>query len=742
MAIELGSSSFSLLPKTLGPPSRARSSASEAEELDSVSDLLRSLVGKGSAQLVQQAQTITKSYTNIHSLHSEDASFTANHRDHSPERRPALGRKRAKFSLKPVPSNSVPNIDFSCSLDHIHDPEEYFSAFEQLENAEKELKKLRGAFCTEPVEPNKSTTVRKHRPGLLGRTASYKHHSSADADTTETFTGSQEEHLDRRIPSTSNTSVGTGPSSLFHGKLVNECGSSKAKKTNGRLQDAIDTEGSVADTNSNILEKLLSSFEDFDEAEGKNFLRESLQMKLIDAGKFCLPELGNIQLGQSDVLKTKATRADFKSSQISSPALKAISAFQRRVSLKDPLKDICSELPSDGAPSTRDYTLLKSHGRKSPLPVDTGNHDVSGFSFDDASSPMAERGTGLGFEDDHSPVLEADKLTGNNITLQEKHEDHSRPSPEKSMNSDSNGVINDKGTIYDGLDGGLQEGNYIQLDPIIIDQADAGVDGLITSCSDQASRKEILDHPSQLLGENTDFDSNAGDNERSCAFDVNAQDDDMQQDYLSMNQPSAGVGVLPSICVNQSTTESLASPPSRKLDGISNINVENVCYELDTSQSKFQIDSMVHDKVLDAGTSREITCSLEATVSTNQHLQNRHSSRAETNEEHPPASGLPINKVMKTKAPTNTRRKKKLISRKHSLAGAGTVWENGRRKSSRRRFRPLEHWRGERLLYGRIHESLSTVIGIKYASPGKDTFKVESYVSEEYADLVAQVARC
>jgi len=31
-------------------------------------------------------------------------------------------------------SNSLPNIDFSSRIDHIDDPEEYFSAFEQLES--------------------------------------------------------------------------------------------------------------------------------------------------------------------------------------------------------------------------------------------------------------------------------------------------------------------------------------------------------------------------------------------------------------------------------------------------------------------------------------------------------------------------------------------------------------------------------------------------------------------------------
>ena len=39
------------------------------------------------------------------------------------------------------------------------------------------------------------------------------------------------------------------------------------------------------------------------------------------------------------------------------------------------------------------------------------------------------------------------------------------------------------------------------------------------------------------------------------------------------------------------------------------------------------------------------------------------------------------------------------------LAEAGTYWESGVRRSSRIKMRPLEYWKGERFLYGRVHES-------------------------------------
>ncbi|GAB2216780.1 hypothetical protein Droror1_Dr00024559 [Drosera rotundifolia] len=91
------------------------------------------------------------------------------------------------------------------------------------------------------------------------------------------------------------------------------------------------------------------------------------------------------------------------------------------------------------------------------------------------------------------------------------------------------------------------------------------------------------------------------------------------------------------------------------------------------------------------------------------------------------------------------RRKKKLIDLRKSLAEAGSKWESAVRRSSRIRTRPLEYWKGERLLYGRIHRTMPTVIGLKYFSParngGKAQVRVQSYVSDEHKDLVERVAR-
>ncbi|KAM2198248.1 hypothetical protein ACFX1Q_001560 [Malus domestica] len=108
------------------------------------------------------------------------------------------------------------------------------------------------------------------------------------------------------------------------------------------------------------------------------------------------------------------------------------------------------------------------------------------------------------------------------------------------------------------------------------------------------------------------------------------------------------------------------------------------------------------------------------------------------------SSALNENIQIKENSRPRIKRKSREVSRRKSLAGAGTTWQSGVRRSTRIKTRPLEYWKGERLLYGRIHDSLVTVIGIKYASPEKDNgrgpLKVKSFVSDEYKELVELAA--
>uniref|UniRef100_A0A7N0TT41 Centromere protein C n=1 Tax=Kalanchoe fedtschenkoi TaxID=63787 RepID=A0A7N0TT41_KALFE len=88
--------------------------------------------------------------------------------------------------------------------------------------------------------------------------------------------------------------------------------------------------------------------------------------------------------------------------------------------------------------------------------------------------------------------------------------------------------------------------------------------------------------------------------------------------------------------------------------------------------------------------------------------------------------------------------KRKECSLRKSIAVAGTSMQSGVRRSTRHKMRPLEFWRGERFLYGRLapDSTLPTLIGVKkYSSParqeGKAVLEVVAYVDgEKYRELI------
>lgn len=69
------------------------------------SSFIRDQAMKGSREFLEQAQQIKKSCSNFTGPHSEDGdkAIAINGKDRPQGRRPALGRKRARFSLKPNP---------------------------------------------------------------------------------------------------------------------------------------------------------------------------------------------------------------------------------------------------------------------------------------------------------------------------------------------------------------------------------------------------------------------------------------------------------------------------------------------------------------------------------------------------------------------------------------------------------------------------------------------------------------
>ncbi|KAH9550068.1 hypothetical protein CY35_10G054300 [Sphagnum magellanicum] len=106
------------------------------------------------------------------------------------------------------------------------------------------------------------------------------------------------------------------------------------------------------------------------------------------------------------------------------------------------------------------------------------------------------------------------------------------------------------------------------------------------------------------------------------------------------------------------------------------------------------------------------------------------------------------------------KQRRRLYDRKKQYINpleAGTRWQGGKRVSTRIKSKPLEWWKGERMLYGRVHASLPTLIGIKHLSSDMLSpmvrrpklrrhdsqvccYKVDSFVPEEYNEMIRLAA--
>ncbi|KAK1259780.1 hypothetical protein QJS04_geneDACA005530 [Acorus gramineus] len=252
-------------------------------------------------------------------------------------------------------------------------------------------------------------------------------------------------------------------------------------------------------------------------------------------------------------------------------------------------------------------------------------------------------------------------------------------------------------------------------------------------------------------------------------LDVGSQDkaDDITREASASREQQVGSGVLLSRTWDHSGTE---EPP----------------FHLDQNTNKIHMDAVVHPAELDHNLANEFTVRSvppDASVSQGEELVDqtvatregntkkrkgvgrgkRHALKGQSvlsgghdhtesssilsdqsnKENHAPSKASPSKCKNQNTSPHRQARKKRDVPR-HSLAGAGTKIESGLRRSTRIKLKPLEYWRGERLLYGRIHDSLATVIGVQYFSPGPDkkksVLKVKSYVSEEYTDLLERAA--
>ncbi|GMY34259.1 centromere protein C [Fagus crenata] len=660
-------SGLALFPTTFQvPPDPSKPSHAD---IDAIHNHLKSIALRSPNKLLEQAKMILDGSSEL--LNSEIANFlepkekkeigVAPAKETLPERRPGLGRKRARFNLKPSLSQPAVSLEPSLDIDQLKDPEEFFSAYERLENAKREIQKQIGGVSIDLDQHNPSTTVRQRRPGILGRSVKYKHRYSSVISENNVNVVSTQETLESDI---------VGPTDDMEKHKTDQNVASQESELAGSMDKS---EKKVSD----ILDELLSgNFEDLEGDGAVSILQKRLQIKPIDLEKLSLPELQDIQK-----IKLNTSRGN-----ISKPrkALSDIDNLLKGISSKTPVKLI-------------QEAEISVHHIASPTPP---------------RSPFAP------FSSLQKHILRSKPSNDPFSILDFDHSQEITSSPIESLHKES-----------DPNASGKQLNNCDELKSPLIEEDDTAVakTGSPEAAIGDLPYDEAIVHDNSSKasvgvdvgssGTHVGFEDNVG----SFNMDNEFIDEQLSRHDADMSARANGPNILEDKVEDmlQEPVEAVATPQTDvNMADATGENLNDIQSILDQSSPAVVEEHAAHGISRSPGDVPE------------QHIE-------ESTKE---------SLIEQNKAKSRPRRehKRKELSHRKSLAGAGLFWKSGVRRSTRIRTRPLEYWKGERLLYGRIHQSLATVIGLKYASPSKDdgepTLKVKSYVSDEYKELVELAA--
>ncbi|XP_028771702.1 uncharacterized protein LOC114728916 [Neltuma alba] len=546
-------------------------------------------------------------------------------KDYPRKRRPALGHKRTHFSLKPnkiYPSETLkPTLD----IDYMKDPEEFFMAYERLENAIREIQKQMGGVSFELNQNNKSPCARQRRPVLLRnnqwRVVRYRHRYSVGTSENNYHVPSFQEIYE---PSSQGfDGEDTGKNEPCLASLESE------------LTDSSVVEGKIGD----ILKELRhSTCDDLERDVAIPHLLDSLQIRSITLQKLSIPDLAS-----NRVTDLKSFGCDMsKPGKVLSDTDNLLTEMRNKTALKQ---------RQDARSALRQLPSSSSTPPKSPFALLSSLLKYCSFS----SSSV-----------DPFPLIDDDNLPTRNTSV---------------VNREIN-LINSG-----------EAASFVK-------------DGCAGDCA-ITSRKSKEDN-SEKLG----FDAHIGSKEPLVDIDVEIGHSDMGDGIMDV-------------------------PVCRSNSEVNEANMQEAECSMSRDDSDLILVNPV-DQSIPVGL--QSNAKDECTITSNdgearQCLQVREKTKA---------SKASV-KRRKDKSYSWREQKNERLSRRQSLAAAGTSWNSGVRRSTRIKTRPLEYWKGERLVYGRIHESLATVIGVKYMSPGstdgKPTMKVKSYVSDEHKELLEMASK-
>ncbi|XP_031387735.1 centromere protein C isoform X3 [Punica granatum] len=439
--------------------------------------------------------------------------------------------------------------------------------------------------------------------------------------------------------------------------------------------------------NNELLDELLSlNLEDLDGDGAANPLQEHLQTKAINIENLELPDLQDIQ---KDDLNASVGNLSKQR-----PVLLDIQNLMKRAHGHSPTKH------KGGSESLKNYVSSKS-ATKSPF-AQISLLQKRLFRENSSIDP---------FSSDH-----VDDVAARNCLDMEHAE---KESDDVNKRNKSDGSSHNPG---ESISGTLDRGDF---DVVIGSNSNDLQNEVTNHKTDLPMMAEFLDRPS------TDLDSQA-EKEAATSTQLNAETED--SDTEEANEDG-------DILVSSEVEEFARDGSSKCPGGVLEQQIEEPVATLPSGQGeKKSCPSCNGRKRKEASALRSSRESENPVATECQQNERRDDASEELIEE--AAQEMHTGGRKSRPRPKKPRLVNELSRRRTSLGGAGTTWDNGVRRSTRIRSRPLAFWKGERFLYGRIHESLATVIGVKYESPGdgKPRLKVKSFVSDEYKELVELVS--
>lgn len=695
-----GIPSLSLFPCNIPLPDGALKSTA-GDDLESIHEVLKSMELQSPEKYLEQAKSVLDSYkapfnpefTSSLTGNDQQEADAADGKEIPRGRRPGLGRKKAQFTMNP--NLSQPSLSSKPVRDEelSKDPKEFFAYFERREMAEKELRRLRGESVSDDIDFNVPRPERHRRPGLgLNRkTVTYKHlyPSSTLSQNDETVTPSQET-LEEGLPSP-----------------VDHSSQPEAVVSHAEVDNELTGTGSIAESESKVstlFDELLSR-KDLDENGLSSLLLESLQIKPTIIDEIPIPVFRESRLST----RFRTALADIQNTG-QTVGGKALAKDKQLANI--PLRTFASSPPSTSPLAP--ISAFQKHIRRSNMSndlfsaLDLSPFRNSSYLEDDEQSNHLDTRIDLiasGSSEMKSMLPEIDDYAVDNLVSSEMITDQTEIDYDISVKDQLNvPEVSNLTRMSADADFGVDVGNEILKNMQVADvgkeaapslQVDANVESSSRIYSDcQTAGLDESDENVKVMPPNAEtFIDDDSTEER-----MNEKDD--KRDHIS---PAGGGSSYIAEAIPEQQTQNMEEPSEVQLNDKNTAEIPSA--KVPTRRGRKR---------------KEANVPLE----------------------------VPLNDQAK-EVPPEKARKKKEFSRRNSLAGAGTRWEEGKRKSCRIRSRPLEYWKGEKFLYGRVHESLATVIGLKYASPGqnaenrfneKPKLKVKSYVSSEHEELVKRVS--